>query len=279
MHLRMHKPLVTPVVLHSNHGRLHRRRPSNRPKLHDSTGHKYCDGYLTTRHIITDLTRQMGCSEDHLLERVLRDPQDARRFYVTYRTVGRKTTATRKGFYIGKTHIKPTDGNTTGYIPFPLYYIDKQTLNELLTPYGHVVLGEFVETALHTRIGGYKFTINLKRNAVPPKTLEYNGCIMDIKYDDDLRHLIHQCRTKAADDQHHKQRRALEKDETTSEWKSDREAVLRKDKQERLAIQRQYTTLLNASADVYNSAIITLEQATSTPWQIAAITAVYDRDQ
>ena len=230
----------------------------------------------------------MGCSEDHLLERVLRDPRDARRFYVTYRTLDRKMTATRKGFYIGTTHIKPTDGNTTGYIPFPPYYIDKLTLDELLTPYGHVVTGEFVETALHTRIGGYKFTFIPKKNTVPPKTLEYNDCVMDVKYDDDLRqchychrygHLVHQCRTKAADDQHHKQRRALEKEQATSEWKSDREAVRRKGEQERLTIQRQYTTLLNASADVYQSAIITLEQADSSPEQIAAIKDVYERDQ
>ena len=72
----------------------------------------------TTKQIIDDVTRQLGCTEDALFERVLRDPKDSRRFYLTYRTDDLRQYATKKGFYTKHLHIKPTDGSTNGYIPF-----------------------------------------------------------------------------------------------------------------------------------------------------------------
>ena len=86
----------------------------------------------TTQQPIADLTRQLGYAEDALFERVLHDPNDSRRFYSTYRTDELKRYATGKGFYVKHLHIKPTDGATHGYIPFPPYYIDETTLQDLL---------------------------------------------------------------------------------------------------------------------------------------------------
>ena len=171
----------------------------------------------TTKQIIDDVTRQLGYTEDALFERVPRDPKDSRRFYLTYRTDDLRQYTTRKGFYIKHLHIKPTDGSTNGYIPFPSYYIDEETLRELLQSYGTIVTGG---TKLHTRIAGYKFSIEFHKETSPPTSIMYNGCTMEIKYDDDLRqckycgrygHLIGKCRTKAADDLIHKQREKLKK--------------------------------------------------------------------
>ena len=125
----------------------------------------------TTRTIIDDMTRQMGNTESNLFERVLRDPQDPRRFYPIYCTLDIKTTVTGKGFYIGQTRIKPTDNTITGYIPFPLYYINKSTLDRLLGHYGHHLTGDFVTTPHGTCIAGYKFKFTPHRAVTPPKTL------------------------------------------------------------------------------------------------------------
>ena len=219
----------------------------------------------TTRQIITDLTRQLGYAEDALFERVLRDPRDSRRFYLTYRTDELRQYATRKGFYVGSLHIKPTDGSTNGYIPFPPYYIDEGTLRELLTPYGIIVTGGFVETALHTRIAGYKFAIRFHKDAIPPKSVTYNGCTMDIKYDDDLRHckycgryghLIGKCRTKAADDLHHKQRR----DELrVNQYRTARHQLEVDCDTETAKLDDNYEARLTALADAYQAALIAIE--------------------
>ena len=56
-----------------------------------------------------------------------------------------------------------------------------------------------METKLHTRIAGYKFSMQFHKEVNPPKSITYNGCTMEIKYDDDL--LIDKCRTTAADDE------------------------------------------------------------------------------
>ena len=152
---------------------------------------------------------QLGYTENTLFERVLRDHRVSRRFYVTYKMEDMKQYATRRGFQIGHIHIRPTDGTTTGYIPFPPYYIEESTLQELLAPYGKLVMGDFGKTKLNTRIAGYKFSIALRKDTLPPTSIEYNGCVMEINYDDNLRqcrycgrygHLIGKCRAKAADD-------------------------------------------------------------------------------
>ena len=209
--------------------------------------------------------RQLGYAEDALFERVLRDPRDSRRFYLTYRTDELRQYATRKGFYVGSLHIKPTDGSTNGYIPFPPYYIDEGTLRELLTPYGIIVTGGFVETALHTRIAGYKFAIRFHKDAIPPKSVTYNGCTMDIKYDDDLRHckycgryghLIGKCRTKAADDLHHKQRR----DELrVNQYRTARHQLEVDCDTETAKLDDNYEARLTALADAYQAALIAIE--------------------
>ena len=151
----------------------------------------------------------MGVPEEQLFECVIRDPDDHGRFYVTYRTQQMKTRTTGKGYYIGDLHIRPTDDYITGYIPHPPYYIDRQTLDYLLSSFGTVKEASFVTTPRNTRIGGYKFKLKLKNDVGRPTRLLYNGVNMDIRYQDDVKqcayckrygHIISACRTKKAAD-------------------------------------------------------------------------------
>ena len=168
------------------------------------------DPNTTPTAIIQQLTAQLGFSENELLEAVLRDPKDRRRFYVTYTTIDNKQHALGKGFTIGNTVIKPSDNTIDGYIPFPPYYIDLDTLDTLLRPYGELVRSSFVQTTARTRVAGYKFNIKLKPGAVRPTTITYNNCQMGIHYTDDLRqcthcktygHLVAGCRTRIREQQ------------------------------------------------------------------------------
>ena len=239
----------------------------------------------TTQHVISDVTRQLGCTEDALFENVLRDPTDSRRFYLTYRTDELKQYATGKGFYVEHLHIKPTDNTTNGYIPFPPYYIDESTLQDLLKPYGTLVTGGFVKTRLNTRIAGYKFGIRIHKDKSPPTSIEYNGCCMDIKYDDDQRkckycgrygNLIGKCRTKAADDLIHQQRRGEARD---ADWKAATQTILAEKAAEQDKIHQYHDDTLNAMAEVFEAALIAIKGTDDFAARKEAITAAHLRDE
>ena len=233
------------------------------------------------------MTRQLENTESNLFERVLRDPQDPRRFYLIYRTLDIKTTVTGKGFYIGQTHIKPTDNTITGYIPFPLYYINKSTLDRLLGYYGHHVTGDFVTTPHGTCIAGYKFKFTPNRAVSPPKTLMYNGSQMDVKYDDDIRqcrycgrygHLLRQCRSKAADDKQHQRVRDEALALRTADWKTAREKLAAEYHQEAKELRRHLNEELTASADVFIAAKLALEGQDNCAEQQAHLQQVFNDD-
>ena len=177
----------------------------------------------TTKDILQTVTAQMGVPEEQLFECVIRDPDDHRRFYVTYRTQQMKTRTTGKGYYIGDLHIRPTDDYLTGYIPHPPYYIDRQTLDDLLSSFGTVKETSFVTTDRNTRIGGYKFKLKLKNDVGRPTSLLYNGFTMVIRYQDDVKqcafckrygHIISACRTKKAADADRQRARTRNKRKT-----------------------------------------------------------------
>ena len=241
----------------------------------------------TTRTIIDDMTRQMGDTESNLFERVLRDPQDPRRFYIIYRTLDIKTTVTGKGFYIGQTHIKPTDNTITGYIPFPPYYINKTTLDRLLGQYGHHVTGDFVTTPHGTCIAGYKFKMTPNRAVPPPRKLIYNEYHMDIKYDDDIRqcrycgrygHLLRQCRTKMADDKFHQRAREEAMALRTTDWRTTRQALAAEFHSEKNEMNKHRDAAITASSDVFNAATIALEGQEETADQLAYLRLVHEGD-
>ena len=229
----------------------------------------------------------MGDTESNLFERVLRDPQDPRRFYIIYRTLDIKTTVTGKGFYIGQTHIKPTDNTITGYIPFPPYYINKTTLDRLLGQYGQHVTGDFVTTPHGTCIAGYKFKMTPNRAVSPPRKLVYNDYHMDIKYDDDIRqcrycgrygHLLRQCRTKAADDKLHQRAREEAMALRTTDWQNTRQKLADEFHKERREMYKHRDAAITASSDVFTAATIALEGQEDFAKQFANLQQVLEDD-
>ena len=118
-----------------------------------------------------------------------------------------------------------------------------------------------METKLHTRIAGYKFSIDFHKETAPPTSITYNGCTMDIKYDVDLRrckycgrygHLIGKCRTKEADDLIHKQHREETRD---ADYKKATEGLIAERKAEEDHLQQYLEDNLTAMADVYEAAL------------------------
>ena len=241
----------------------------------------------TPNSIIQQLTRQLGVAEPDLLEAVLRDPKDRRRFYITYRTTDMKQTAVRKGFYIGDIHIKPTDDTTDGYIPFPPYYVDQQTLDQLLRTYGELVSSSFIHTTHNTRVAGYKFSLKLKKGIQRPTFLEYANVGMDIKYTDDSKqctfcqafgHTTGTCRKRETDQLNRQKAREDARHAVDLSWY---EAIRlidedsEKDFRELTAVYRHNVQL---TADVYQEGLTTHQQAQATAATVAHWTTVYDNE-
>ena len=239
---------------------------------------------VTPQFIITQLTEQLELPEHELFEAVLRDPQDRRRFYCTYKTTQLKQHALGKGFTIGNTSIKPSDDTVDGYVPFPPFYVDLDSLNNLLRPYGELVSSSFVQTRHHTRVAGFKFSIKLKKGAVRPTTLSYNQCTMQVRYTDDLRicthcrktgHLVAQCRMRLAaqhdretkQQEHRDQLRKIHEDDTT-QIHLNAEYCIRTD-------YIQYQRTIRVAADVYESDLAELHQNQEDPETLLYWTAAY----
>ena len=215
----------------------------------------------TTKDILQTVTAQMGIPEEQLLECVIRDPDDHRRFYVTYRTQQMKTHTTGKGYYIGDLHIRPTDDYLTGYIPHPPYYIDRQTLDHLLSSYGTIKEASFVTTPRNIRIGGYKFKLQLKADVGRPTCLRYHGKDMEIRYQDDVKqcvfckrygHIISACRKKKAADAERLHTTTLQKEEEHQVWMTNHR--LRTEMEDALlSVQIDYATASRLLETVYSS--------------------------
>ena len=221
----------------------------------------------TTKDILQTVTAQMGVPEEQLFECVIRDPDDHRRFYVTYRTQQMKTRTTGKGYYIGDLHIRPTDDYLTGYIPHPPYYTDRQTLDDLLSSFGTVKETSFVTTDRNTRIGGYKFKLKLKNDVGRPTSLLYNGFTMVIRYQDDVKqcafckrygHIISACRTKKAADADRQRARESQQEEDRANWKREHHLLQTATDDAVLMVQSNYATAKRQLEIVYDQVRIDL---------------------
>ena len=223
----------------------------------------------TTNDILQTVTAQMGVPEEQLFECVIRDPDDHRRFYVTYRTQQMKTRTTGKGYYIGDLHIRPTDDYLTGYIPHPPppYYIDRQTLDDLLSSFGTVKEASFVSTPRNTRIGGYKFKLKLKTDVGRPTSLLYNGVNMVIRYQDDVKqcayckrygHIISACRTKKTADADRQRARDTQQEEDRANWKREHHLLQTAIEDAVLLVQSNYATAKRQLEIVYDQVRIDL---------------------
>ena len=254
---------------------------------------------VTPNDIIRQLTQQLGIPEHELLEAVLRDPKDRRRFYVTYTTSAQKQHALGKGFHIGDIHIKPQDDKIDGYIPFPPYYIDLDSLNALIQDHGELVSSSFVQTANKTRVAGYKFSIKLKKGVVRPTSIVYNTCEMQIRYTDDLKmcthcrksgHLVATCKARIAAQQELQQRRELYFEELHNDYNISMIAIQHTAEANLHIGYQDHQRDLQNIADVYQHDLAELHQSRAKPenlqhWEAAynarvkTITEYYHEDQ
>ena len=216
----------------------------------------------TTKDILQTVTAQMGIPEEQHFECVIRDQDDHRRFYVTYRTQQMKMHTTGKGYYIGDLHIRPTDDYLTGYIPHPPYYIDRQTLDHLLSSYGTIKEASFVTTPRNTRIGGYKFELQLKADVGRPTCLRYRGKDMEIRYQDDVKqcvfckrygHIISACRKKKAADAERLHTTTLQKEEEHQVWMTNHRLLRTEMEDALLLLQTDYATASRVLESVFSS--------------------------
>ena len=228
----------------------------------------------TTSDVIRQVTGQLRVPENELFEAVLRDPQDRRRFYLTYATTELKRYATGHGFTIGNIHIKPQDDSLDGYIPFPPYYIDITTLDTLLRQHGELVSSSFVQTAHQTRVAGYRFKLKLKQGLLRPTSVTYNTCVMDIKFQDDVKlctycrkpgHLAAGCRSRLAVQADRQSRQDAEREEKRLQWDHELQTIQEESEEALREAHYQLQTRLQTSADVFQEDLAHLTQDGASP--------------
>ena len=163
----------------------------------------------TTTSILDDLKRQCEVPIKDVVEAVVQDSLDRRRFYIRYRTVEQKRANARRGFTIGEIQIPPERSDVQGYIPDLPHYVSRDDVVAILSKYGNVVSGNF-KTYQDTdiRCGGFDFELDLHVNKRLPGTikmlndvftLKLKNDIMVCSYCDKFGHLHRHCRQKQAD--------------------------------------------------------------------------------
>ena len=176
---------------------------------------------MSPQKAIQTIAEQMRIPPGALFESVLRDPQDRRRLYLVFKSPQIKDEVAAKGFRLGNVVIKPTDGALHGYIPFPPFFIDHQSLVIALSRHGQVTSHKFVTTSDGIRVAGFQFQLKLKPNASPPREIRYGGRSMAIRYADDIRkcdfchnygHTIRFCHKRATAESERQLRASLRAD-------------------------------------------------------------------
>ena len=163
----------------------------------------------TTTSILDDLKRQCEVPIKDVVEAVVQDSLDRRRFYIRYRTVEQKRANARRGFTVGEIQIPPERSDVQGYIPDLPHYVSRDDVVAILSKYGNVVSGNF-KTYQDTdiRCGGFDFELDLHVNKRLPGTikmlndvftLKLKNDIMVCSYCDKFGHLHRHCRQKQAD--------------------------------------------------------------------------------
>ena len=141
----------------------------------------------TTSSIINDLKNQCNTSLADVIEAVVQEPLDKRRFYIVYTSVESKRVNARKGFKIGNIVIPPEQADVKGYIPDVPHYLNGEDMLGILGQYGEVISGGF-RTFEETRIrcGGFDFELDLHPNKRLPGQLQILNDTMTIHLKDDI---------------------------------------------------------------------------------------------
>ena len=134
--------------------------------------------FITYQLALRDL-RFTNFQLEDCVESIVRDTNDRRRFYITYKSYDLKKAFAAIGYTIGTTIIKPEYGDVSAYIPEPPFYLDSDDFASILAPYGTMVNPSFVRTN-GIRTGGFHFSLTLKENVRLPEYLSFDGHMMEI---------------------------------------------------------------------------------------------------
>ena len=85
----------------------------------------------TTISILDNLKQQCEVAINDVVEAVVQDSLDRRRFYIRYRTVELKRTNARRGFTIGEIQIPPERADVQGFIPDLPHYVTRDDGGDL----------------------------------------------------------------------------------------------------------------------------------------------------
>ena len=172
----------------------------------------------TAATIIRDLAAQWSQEDDQppindIIDSVLRDSLDRRRFYVTYATMDLRREYARRGFRI-RDHKTPTSfitippevADVSAFIPDVPHFITSDDVVRILSHFGNVTTAEFV-TFQNTgvRCGPLHFTMDLHDNSKLPSHISLLDHIMTIvdknghklcTFCDNFGHLRNHCRKR-----------------------------------------------------------------------------------
>ena len=163
----------------------------------------------TTTSILTDLKTQCNRPLEEVVEAVVQEPLDRRRFYVRYISVDLKRANARRGFKIGTITIPPEQADVQGYIPDLPHYMQIDDVVGILSQYGDVVSAKFntfEETGI--RCGGVSFEMDLHENKRLPGKIQILNDSFTLKLKDDIKqcafcdrfgHIQRDCRKKMED--------------------------------------------------------------------------------
>ena len=146
----------------------------------------------TPTDIIDALTEQFDLrSPAETIQSVIRDEDDRRRFYITYKTMDKKRECAGKGFTVRNVKIPPCEGDLPGLLPYLPYYIDQNDVDSELKRYGTILRGHFRTDKHGIRTGGYTFDLQLHPGQTPPTELTFYGKTYHIINRDDKRYCSH----------------------------------------------------------------------------------------
>ena len=141
----------------------------------------------TTTSILDDLTKQSTQPLNTIVEAVIREPLDKRRFYIRYLTIDLRRRNSRVGFKIGDIQIPPEKADVTGFINNLPHYMSKDDVVKILSQYGDVVSAAFKTYGdTDIRCGGLKFELDLHENKKLPRQFTVMGDTFTIETKDDL---------------------------------------------------------------------------------------------
>ena len=160
----------------------------------------------TSTFIISELQRQLEVPISDVVEAVVQDCLDRRRYYVLYTSVEKKREVSRRGFELGDIKIPGERADVTGFVKDVPHYLTQEDMNAILGRYGDIVSSGF-QTFEETNIrcGGFNFELDLHQNMKLPSSLRILNDLMTISQKDDIKvcnycdrigHLTRHCRKR-----------------------------------------------------------------------------------